>query len=91
MTIQAGLYSGRFSEKFRGFLVRYRVTCYQISQLSGLSQAYLSRLKSGERQNPSPETIIRIGIAGARLNSQVGEEDVEHLLNSIGRSLRIME
>ena len=78
-----------FSPAFTKLLEKTGVTAYQISQFTHLDQAYLSRLKNGEKQNPSPETIVKIALAFARLSEEISIYDLERLVNSIGRSLHV--
>ena len=85
----AGLLKNGFSEAFSDLLDKSGVTCYKIAQWSGLDQAYLSRLKSGEKKNPSFETIIKICLALAHCGKGITLYDIEELLNADGRSLRI--
>ena len=89
MRMQAGLYTNQFAETFSKLLEKSGVSCYRVGTFIGLDQAYLSRLRSGERYNPSPEVIMRIGLALMRLSDKITMYDVENLLNSVGRSLRI--
>ena len=58
-----GLYQNNFAEAFSKLIDKFEVTAYQIHQFIHLDQAYLSRLKSGEKNNPSPETIMKISLA----------------------------
>lgn len=83
------LYSKDFTEVFSNLLEKYGVTCYQISQYSHLDQGYLSRLRNGEKHNPSPETLVKISIALAHSSNKVKLYDIEALFNSVGRSLQI--
>ena len=87
--METGLYTNQFAEIFSRLLERGGVSCYQIHQYSGIDQAYLSRLKRGEKCNPSPEIVTRIGLALAHISDKVGQYDIEALYNSVGRSLRI--
>lgn len=87
--METGLYANQFTEVLSELLEKSGVSCYQIHQYTGIDQAYLSRLKSGERHNPSPEVIMKIGLALSHLSSKVRISDIEALLNSVGRSLRI--
>ncbi|MFC2013332.1 hypothetical protein ACFLU8_00325 [Chloroflexota bacterium] len=57
------IYTNNFCKVFAKVLAETGVTCYKISQYSGLDGGYLSRLKSGLKENPSPETVIKICIA----------------------------
>ncbi len=86
-----GLYQNNFAEAFSKLLAKSGVTCYQIHKFTHLDQAYLSRLKSGERNSPSPETIVKIGLAICHLNDKIKLFDIETLFNSTGRSLRITD
>jgi transcriptional regulator with XRE-family HTH domain len=82
-----GLFSSDFSEVFSKLLGETGVSCYRIADYTGLDPAYLSRLKNGERSNPSPETVVRIGLALAHESKKVKQHDIERLLNSVGQSL----
>ncbi len=81
------IYDNNFSVVFTGLLKKFGVTCYQIGEYTGLDQAYLSRLKSGEKTNPSPETIMKIGLAFAHFCGKITIHDLESLFRSVGRSL----
>lgn len=87
--VETGLYSNDFSEVFSRLLEKSGVSCYQIHQYTHLDQAYLSRLKNGDKGNPSPETIMKISLAFARLSKNVTVYDIEKLFNSVGRSIRM--
>ena len=82
-----GLYQNNFTEAFSKLIAKSGVTCYQIHQFIHLDQAYLSRLKSGEKASPSPETIVKIGLAICHSNDKIKLSDIETLFNSTGRSL----
>ncbi len=82
-----GIYEDNFSAVFAHLLRDSGVTCYQISEFTGLNQPYLSRLRSGERKNPSPETIMKISLALAHFSKNITIYDIECLFHSVGRSL----
>ena len=82
-----GVYSGNFSQAFSQLLEKSGISCYQISQFAHLDQAYLSRLKSGERANPSAETIIKISLALTHYSNNINLYDIQRLFKSVGRSL----
>ena len=82
-----GLYSNNFAEVFSKLLDRTGLSCYQISQYVHLDQSYLSRLRNGEKHNPSPETIVKISLALAHFSDRVGLYDIEALFKAVGRSL----
>jgi len=86
-----GLYQNNFAEAFSKLTAKSGVTCYQIHTFAHLDQAYLSRLKNGEKNSPSPETVVKIGLAICHFNDKINLYDIEVLLNSTGRSLRITE
>ena len=85
------LYANNFAKAFSNLLQETGVTCYQISQYSHLDQAYLSRLKNGEKQNPSPDTIIKISLALTHYSDKVKLYDILKLFKSVGRSLHVAE
>ena len=57
---------------------------YRLAQYSGLTEAYLSRLESGERNNPSRNVVMRIGFALVTDTSSVTMDDVNQLLWAAG-------
>jgi transcriptional regulator with XRE-family HTH domain len=85
--MKAGLYSNNFAQVFSELLEKTGVSCYQISQYTNLDEGYLSRLRKGEKCNPSPETIVKIAMAMARFSDKFYLGDAENLFNSVGRSL----
>ena len=86
-----GLYQNNFAEVFSKLIAKSRVTGYQIFQFTHIDQAYIGRLKSGERNNPSPETIVKIGLAICHFNNKIKISEIEVLFKSVGRSLRITD
>jgi len=82
-----GIYRNNFSLTFSKLLERSGVSCYQISQYTHLDQAYLNRLKNGEKNNPSPETTIKISLALAHYGNKIKLSDIESLFKSTGRSI----
>jgi len=87
MAMATGVYATDFAVAFSKLLEKANTTCYQISQYTGLDQGYLSRLKSGEKGNPSLQTLIKIGLALASLSNKIKLSDFEELFNSVSRSL----
>jgi transcriptional regulator with XRE-family HTH domain len=57
---------------------------YRLAQYSGINEAYLSRLESGARQNPSRDVIMKLGPALASDTSAVSLDDVNELPLSAG-------
>ncbi|MFC1998786.1 helix-turn-helix domain-containing protein [Chloroflexota bacterium] len=86
---QLGLYTNQFTEVFSELLGKHRVTCYQICRVTGIDQAYLSRLRSGERGNPSVEVVMRISLALMRCSENINIHDIERLFRSVGRSIGV--
>jgi transcriptional regulator with XRE-family HTH domain len=76
-----------FSLAFSRLLEKTGITIYQISQYTHLDQAYLHRLKTGERKNPSPATIIKISLAFAHFRPEFGIYEAERLFKSTGRTI----
>jgi hypothetical protein len=83
------LYDRDFSMVFNQLLGRVDVSCYQISEFSHIDQGYLSRLRNGTKKNPSPETVMKIGLALVHCSDKISLVDIERLFNSVGRSIRI--
>ena len=73
-----------FSQVFSEIMERTGVTCYQINQYSGLDQGYLSRLKNGEKVNPSIGTVLAITYALVHFSDEVQLLDVKCLFNAAG-------
>jgi predicted transcriptional regulator len=82
-----GLYTDRFSEVFSKLLDESGVTCYSISKFCGIDQAYLSRLRKGDKDHPSPEIVMRISLGLVRCSDKIALYDIEQLFNSTGRTL----
>ena len=57
---------------------------YRLAQCSGLDEGYLGRLESGQRRNPSRDTVIKIGLALVQDTAEVSIHDVQELLLSAG-------
>ena len=87
--MREGLYSNQFSEVFLKLLEKSGASCYRINKYSGVDQAHLSRLKNGEKGNPSPEIVMRIALGLVHCSNRISLHDVEELLNATGRTLRI--
>jgi transcriptional regulator with XRE-family HTH domain len=84
-----GLYSNNFAQVFSNLLDRTGISCYQINQYTHLDQSYLSRLRNGQRRNPSPETIVKISLGLVHFSDKVSLYDIEALFKSVGRSALI--
>ena len=76
-----------FSKTFSRLLDKHGVSCYAISQYSDLDQAYLSRLRSGKKECPSIEVILKIAFAVSNLSEKiVSLNEIEDLFNSANRT-----
>ena len=53
---------------------------YRLAQYTGLDQAYLMRLETGERSSPSRDVVIMLGLAIAENVDSVGVHDIDELL-----------
>ena len=84
-----GIYSNNFSRIFSQLLEKSGISCYQISRFSHLDQGYLSRLKNGVRQDPSPETIVKISLALTHFSDKITINDIQKLFGSVGRTLNL--
>ena len=84
---KTGLYKNRFAVKFSDILETHGVSCYKIAEYANIDVAYVSRLKNGVKNNPSPEVVIRIGLALAYYGKKIRLSDIEMLFNANGRTL----
>ncbi len=57
---------------------------YKLAQWSGLSEAYLLRLETGERDNPSRDVVLMLALALAVACDKIDLFDLEELLWSAG-------
>ena len=57
---------------------------YRLAQYSGINEAYLLRLESGERQNPSRDVVMKLGLALVANSPSVSLDDFNELLLSAG-------
>ncbi|MFC1908070.1 hypothetical protein ACFLWT_01525 [Chloroflexota bacterium] len=89
MAIKTGILNNQFPEKFSNLLEKSGVSCYQISNFTGIDPAYLSRLRNSSKHNPSPEVIVKIGLALVRHGKGINLYHIEQLLNSAGYTLKI--
>jgi hypothetical protein len=89
--MRQGLYRDQFSEVFSRLLEKGEISCYGISKFSGIDQAYLSRLKKGDKDHPSPEVVMRISLALVHCSDKLSLHNIEELFNSTGRTLSIRD
>ena len=53
---------------------------YRLSKYSGIDQAYINRLETGNRQNPSRDLVFRLALALVENSEAVNIDDVDELL-----------
>ncbi|MBT7081880.1 MAG: hypothetical protein HN929_10500 [Chloroflexi bacterium] len=87
--MKTGIYTAEFQTVFSDLTNRFKVTCYQIHTVSGIDQGYLSRLRNGDRDNPSVEIVMRIALALMRCSARITMHDIERLFRSVGRSIGV--
>ncbi|MGD9118063.1 MAG: hypothetical protein PVJ08_04935 [Dehalococcoidia bacterium] len=80
-----GIYTNNFSKVFSDLIKKSGTTCYKINKFVGVDQGYLKRLRSGERQNPSPEIILKISLALMHFSYNITYGDIQELYGSVGR------
>jgi transcriptional regulator with XRE-family HTH domain len=75
------------SEGFGETLLKLRMKAgksrYRLWQLTGLDQAFLSRLEKGKK-NPSRNTVLMLGLALVHGCIQITCDDIDQLLLSAG-------
>lgn len=57
---------------------------YRLAQYSGLNEAYILRLETGERSNPSRDVVLMLGLALVESSETVVIWDIDALLLSAG-------
>ena len=57
---------------------------YRLAQYSGLDEAYILRLESGERQNPSRDAVMKLCLALAATSKGISIHEVNELLLAAG-------
>ena len=70
----------QFSQTLRRLRLQSGKSRYKLAQYSGISEAYLLRLESGERRNPSRDTVLKLALALVAGASSVSLCDVNELL-----------
>ena len=57
---------------------------YRLSQYSGIDQAYIQRLETGERANPSREIVMLLALALVESSTNVSVDDIDELMLAAG-------
>jgi len=81
------IYSNSFDKVYSDLLSELGVSNYKVGEFSHIDEGYLSNLKNGLKNNPSPEIVVRIGLALVHCSDKVRMHHVEKLFNATGRSL----
>ena len=74
----------QFSSVLRTLREKSGISRYRLSQCSGPDEGNLGRLESGQRSNPSRDTVIKIGLALVQNTEEVSIYDVQELLLAAG-------
>ncbi len=69
-----------FGDTLKALRKRAGKSKYRLAQFSGIDQAYLLRLETGERNRPSRDVVLMIGFALVENSSTVSLHDVDELL-----------
>ena len=73
-----------FGMALRGLREQSGKSRYNLTQFTGVNESYLLRLESGERQNPSRDVVMKLGLALVANSSKVSMHEVNELLLTAG-------
>ena len=73
-----------FADALRTLRLKSGKSKYRLAQYSGIDQAYIHRLETGERNNPSREVVLMLAFALVENSRSVDIEDIEELLLAAG-------
>ena len=73
-----------FAERLKTLRIKAGKSRYRLAQYSGIDQAYIHRLETGERNNPSREIVLMLGFALVADPDSVAISDINELLLSAG-------
>ena len=71
-----------FADTLEKLRMRAGKSRYRLAKYSGLNQAYILRLESGQRGNPSRDIVIILGLALVESSDSVALWDIDELLMS---------
>ena len=71
-----------FGETLKKLRTRASKSRYRLAQYSGVNQAYILRLESGARGNPSRDVVLMQGLALVEGSDSVAIWDIDELLMS---------
>ena len=72
-----------FGDKLRHLRTRAGKSRYRLWQLTGLDQAFLSRLEKGKKK-PSRNTVMLLGLALVHGGNEITCEEIDELLLAAG-------
>ena len=75
-----------FANIFRDLRQKTGKSRYNMAKFTGLDESYLLRLETGERNNPSRDVVLMIGLALVRQSNLVEIWDIDNLLMSAEHS-----
>ena len=73
-----------FGQTLKNLRTKSGKSRYRLNQCSGLDEAYILRLESGERQNPSRDSVMKLGLALVATSEAMSIQDVNELLLAAG-------
>ena len=77
-------YPREFATVLRELRERSGKSIYRLAQYCELTEAYLGRLETGERQNPTRDTVVKIALALVEDSTEATIHDVQELLVAAG-------
>ena len=75
-----------FGDKLKALRSKAGKSRYRLGQFSGIDQAYLLRLETGQMNRPSREVVTMIALALVEDSQSVHIEDIDELLLAAGYS-----
>ncbi len=73
-----------FGQTLKSLRTKSGKSRYRLAQYSGLNEPYILRLESGERQNPSRDSVMKLSLALAATSEAVSIHDINELLLAAG-------
>lgn len=73
-----------FGETLKTLRSKANKSRYRLAQYSGLDEAYILRLESGARRNPSRDAVMKLSLALTATSEVVSIHDVNTLLLAAG-------
>ena len=73
-----------FAETLKKLRAEAGKSRYRLAQFSGINEAYILRLESGQRANPSRDVVIMLGLALVQNSESMDIWDIDEMLLSAG-------